>query len=107
MIETLEGIKKAISVFFQDRSKLTSHLTRIAGDLTNDVAFEVNVVARSIERHAHSPTCSLRSYNPGKTYVARVLCGHDLTISPLSDTPFGRACCVNDPLKFTAAGESG
>jgi hypothetical protein len=102
-MEFLRVLTKPISVIFQDCSELASHLTRIARYLADDVALEFNVITRSIERHSHPTTSPFGGYHPGKTDVARVLRGHDLTISTLSDTPLGGACCVNDPLKFTAA----
>ncbi len=43
---------------FEDCSELTTHVTRIAGNLSDDVAFEFDVIAWLVERDAHAATGS-------------------------------------------------
>jgi len=96
-----------VLLLFQNRSELTSHLSRIARDLTDDIALKFNVISRAIQRDAHGSTYALGSDDPWHSNVASVASCHDLPAAPLSDAPFGRACRINDSLKFATARETG
>jgi hypothetical protein len=90
----------------QECSKLATHLSRVSRDLANDVALDSNVVARAIERHTHALPDSIGGDDPGKADLTRVARGHDLTGAALADAPLGRTRGVDDPLEFTATGET-
>ena len=61
---TYDVVASERSVFFQDCPELTTHLTRVPRDLADDVAFEIWIVARSIERDSHAAARSLGSDDP-------------------------------------------
>lgn len=85
---------------FENYTKLTSHLARIARDLANHVAFELGVVARTVERHSHAPARSLRGDDPRMSDSARIARRHDLASATFTEAPLGGAGGVDDPLKF-------
>lgn len=94
-------------MLFQNCSKLASHLARIAGDLTDDVTFESDVITGAVERYSHASPSTLGRDDPRCSYVTSVTRRHNLTASPLSDAPLRRARRVDNSLDFIATGESG
>lgn len=52
------------SMFFEDRPELTAHLARIAGDLADDITFEIDIVAGAKKRNSHASSEALSRDNP-------------------------------------------
>jgi len=93
-------------IVLQEDAKLPAHVTGIARNLADDVAFEVHVVARSIQRDSHTLARALGCNDPGQSDLAGVVGRHDLSFGAFADAPLGRPGGVHDALQLAAFGES-
>jgi hypothetical protein len=71
----------------EDYSKLSSHLSGVAVNLTDDVPFDFDVIAGTIQRYAHAATGLGRSDNPRVSDFPGVTRGHDLSGTALANAP--------------------
>ena len=76
-------------MLFQYCTELTTHFTRIARDLSDDLTLEFDVVSRLVDRNPHAASRTLCRDDPRETDIACVSGGHDLTAATLTDAPFG------------------
>jgi hypothetical protein len=83
-------------------SQLTAHFAGVAGNLSNDVAFDAHVVAGAVERDPHPLARTVGGDDPGKSDLARVARRHDLVGATLADAPLGRARGVDDAQELAA-----
>ena len=85
---------------------MSSHVTRIACDLADNVTLKFNIITRPIERYAHPSSGTLSGDHPWQSNIARIPGRHDLPFSAFSDTPLGRTCRIDHALNFISTRES-